>query len=237
MKKSVLFSSLVVLSGAAQASSLTELEKKWLSAGAPVLHYARALKLPLDIIVQPHRAPDHVPLAMGFDNGRCKLVFSMRDNDQAEAPLKNVPEEDHAVLIEAMTAHEIGHCWRYAKGAWRSLPAGFVESGQEQGDAELLEAAREMRETRREEGFADLVALAWTRRANPEHYRQVFAWLEKMRANPAVPHSHHDTRAWVRLAKDADVFPQASTPFEEARAPWNRGLVGDTDGRSSRSLP
>ncbi|HEU4851644.1 MAG TPA: hypothetical protein VFT37_05765 [Telluria sp.] len=227
MKKSILFSSLVLLSLAAQASSLTELEKKWLSAGAPVLQYARALKLPLDIVVQPQQAPDQVPIAMGFDNGRCKLVFSMRGNERAEAPLKDVPEPQHAVLIEAMTAHEIGHCWRYANGAWRSLPAGFVESGEQQGDAKLLAMAREMRETRREEGYADLVALAWTRRENPEHYGHVFAWLERMRANPAVSHSHHDTRAWVQLARDSAVFKQASTPFEEARAPWNRGLTSD----------
>lgn len=215
------------LSLAAQASSLTELEVKWLSAGKPVLEYARALKLPLDIIVQPQHAPGQVPLALGFENGRCKLVFSMRGNEEAEAPLKDVPESEHAVMIEAMTAHEIGHCWRYASGNWHSLPAGFVESGEERGRPELLAAAREMRETRREEGFADLVALAWTRHANPGDYDRVFAWLEQLRSNPVVPRSHHDTRAWVKLAKDASVFPRAPTPFEQARAPWNDGLVSE----------
>lgn len=226
MKKLILLS-LLPFTVAAQASSLTELEIKWLSAGKPVLEYARSLKLPLDIIVQPQQAPGQVPLAMGFEKGRCKLVFSMRGNDEAEATLDGVPEADHAVMIEAMTAHEIGHCWRYANGTWHSLPAGFVESGEERGKAELLAAAREMRETRREEGFADLVALAWTHRAHPAHYGRVFAWLEQLRADPVVPRSHHDTRAWVKLAKDASVFPQAGTPFEQARAPWNQGLVSE----------
>jgi ADP-ribose pyrophosphatase YjhB (NUDIX family) len=226
MKKLILLS-LLPLSLAAQASSLTELEIKWLSAGKPVLEYARAIKLPLDIIVQPQQAPGQVPLALGFENGRCKLVFSMRGNDDAETTLKDVPEADHALMIEAMTAHEIGHCWRYANGTWHSLPAGFVESGEERGRAELLAASREMRETRREEGFADLVALAWTRRAHPEHYGRVFAWLERMRADPVVPRSHHDTRAWVKLAKDGDVFRQAATPFDAARGPWNEGLVSE----------
>jgi hypothetical protein len=226
MKKLILLS-LLPFTFAAHASSLTELEVKWLSAGKPVLEYARALKLPLDIIVQPQQAPGQVPLAIGFENGRCKLVLSMRGNDEAEAPLRDVPEEEHAVMIEAMTAHEIGHCWRYANGTWHSLPSGFVESGEERGRAELLEAAREMRETRREEGFADLVALAWTRKAHPAHYGRVFTWLEQLRANPVVPRSHHDTRAWVRLARDGSVFPPAATPFEQARAPWNKGLVSD----------
>lgn len=226
MKKLILLS-LLPLPFAAQASSLTELEVKWLSAGKPVLEYARALNLPLDIIVQPKPVPGQVPLALGFENGRCKLVFTMRGNDEAEAPLQDVPESEHAVMIEAMTAHEIGHCWRYANGTWNSLPAGFVESGEERGRPELLAASREMREARREEGFADLVALAWTRRANPAHYGRVFAWIEQLRSNPVVPRSHHDTRAWVRLARDASVFPQAATPFEQARAPWNEGLVSD----------
>lgn len=225
--KNLILLALVPFSFAAHASSLTELEIKWLSAGKPVLEYAKAVKLPIDIIVQPQHAPGQVPLALGFENGRCKLVFSMRGNAEAEAPLKNVPESQHAVLIEAMTAHEIGHCWRYANGNWRSLPAGFVESGAQQGRAELLAAAREMRETRREEGFADLVALAWTRRANPGHYGRVFAWLAQLRANPVVPRSHHDTRAWVKLARDGAVFSPAATPFEQARGLWNEGLVSD----------
>ncbi|HEY1043687.1 MAG TPA: hypothetical protein VGE60_07490 [Telluria sp.] len=225
--KKLLLLSLLPWSLTAAASSLTELEVKWLSAGKPVLEYARAHKLPLDIIVQPQQAPGQVPLALGFENGRCKLVYSMRGNPEVEAPLKDVPESEHAVMIEAMTAHEIGHCWRYANGTWHSLPAGFVESGEERGREDLLAASRDMRETRREEGFADLVALAWIRHAHPAHYGRVFAWLEGVRANPVVPRSHHDTRAWVRLARDGDVFMHAATPFEQARAPWNAGLVSD----------
>lgn len=226
MKKLALLSSLLFLPLAVQSAPLTALEKKWLLAGSPVLEYARSVNLPLDIIVQPDEAPGHVPLAMGFANGRCKLVYTMRGNGDAEATLDNIPEADHDLLIEAMTAHEIGHCWRYANGAWHSLPAGFVESGNEHGSAELLAAARDMRNTRREEGFADLVALAWTRRAHPEHYARVHGWLEQLRANPVVPHSHHDTRAWVKIARDAAVFPQAAdTPFDAARKPWNTGLI------------
>jgi hypothetical protein len=42
-----------------------------------------------------------------------------------------------------------------------------------------------------------------------------------------VPGSHHDTRAWVRLAKDRSVFEAADTPFEQARAAWQKGLRSD----------
>jgi hypothetical protein len=42
-----------------------------------------------------------------------------------------------------------------------------------------------------------------------------------------VAGSHHDTRAWVRLARRPDVFADAATPFEQAQAVWRRGLEDD----------
>ena len=213
-------------SASASAAALTEMETRWLKAAGPVLAYSQRIKLPIDIIVQPVARPNDVPLAMGFQNGRCKLVLSMRGIPDAEKVLDNTPEALRTVLMEAMAAHEIGHCWRYAQGAWHALPHGFVESGaQHAGSAELIAESREMRENRREEGFADLVALAWTKRHHPASYDQVYAWLAALREHPPVSGSSHDTRAWVRLARDASIFKQAATPFDDARAAWSEGLL------------
>lgn len=212
------------------AAPLTDVEVRWIKAGAPVIAHARELKLPLDIIVQPQAGPNDVPLAMGFADGRCKLVLSMRGNPQAETILDGVPEPDRGVLIEAMTAHELAHCWRYAQGVWHALPAGFVEVGEEQAASEeLLEQARAMRETRREEGYADLAALAWTQARHPASYAQVHRWLAGVRAQQPVAHSAHDTRSWVRLAQNASVFDHnarvAAPVFEQVRALWQQGLL------------
>ena len=208
------------------AAELTPLEKRWLSAAGPVLAYSQQLKLPLDITVQPQPRPGDVPLAMGFDKGRCKLVMSLRNNPDAETVLAGIPEAEQGVLIEAMAAHEIAHCWRYAQGAWHVLPAGFVEVGEEvAADASLLAASKAMRETRREEGFADLVALAWTQRSNPDEYARVYRWLSGVRNKVAVPRSGHDTRAWVRLAADGAAFGKAEAPFDRAAALWREGLL------------
>ena len=216
---------------AAHASSrpeLTETEIKWLKAGAPVLAYAKEQKLPVDIVVQPQATAYHAPLAMGYVDGRCKLVLSMRGNAQAESALVDAAPALAPVLIEAMMAHELGHCWRYVQGAWHTLPAGFANAADDQDDdKERAEKRREMRDTRREEGLADLIGLAWTLKRHPELYAQVHAWLEKTRADQPVPGSHHDTRAWVRLAKDRSAFPAADTPFEQAWAVWQRGLGED----------
>jgi len=191
-----------------------------------VLAYSQQLKLPLDITVQPQPRPGDVPLAMGFDKGRCKLVMSLRNNPDAETVLAGIPEAEQGVLIEAMAAHEIAHCWRYAQGAWHALPAGFVEVGEEYAaDASLLAASKAMRETRREEGFADLVALAWTQRSNPDEYARVYRWLSGVRNKVAVPRSGHDTRAWVRLAADGAAFGKAEAPFDRAAALWREGLL------------
>ena len=229
----LLSSSTLLAAAAGAAASLTELETRWLHAGAPVLAYSQRMNLPVDIIVQPRARPGDVPMAIGFEGGRCKLVLSMRGNPDAEKILDSVPPAERGLLIEAMTAHEIGHCWRYVQGIWHALPNGFVEAGEERADsAALLAASKAMREMRREEGFADLVALAWVRQRHPQQYGRVHAWLEALRETPlatAAPgaRSGHDTRAYVRLARDASVFGAAGNPFEAASATWTQGLLND----------
>jgi len=211
---------------ALHAAELTALEQRWLKAAGPVLAYSQQLKLPLDITVQPQPRPNDVPLAMGFDNGRCKLVMSLRNNPDAETVLAGVPEAEQGPLIAAMAAHEIAHCWRRAQGNWHALPAGFVEVGEESAsDVSLLAASRAMRDTRREEGFADLAALAWTRQSNPDEYARVYRWLAGVRDKVAVPRSSHDTRAWVKLAGDGARFGKSGAPFEDADSLWRAGLL------------
>ena len=207
-------------------AALTDMETRWLKAAGPVLAYATSIDLPIDIIVQPQARSSDVPLAMGFMDGRCKLVLSMRGNPDAEKVLANVAHDQRAVLMEAMAAHEVAHCWRYVQGAWHKLPSGFVESGEVQAsDPSLVVAARRMRENRREEGFSDLVALAWTKRHHPDSYGQVYHWLRALRDKVDVPGSGHDTRAWVRLASNPAIFPGAATPFQDASDAWSQGLL------------
>ncbi|MGZ3236429.1 MAG: hypothetical protein ACXU8A_03545 [Burkholderiaceae bacterium] len=230
MWKRILFTVLCITSLHARAgATLTEIENKWLNAGWPVLVYAKGLKLPIDIIVQPQAKPGDVPFAMGFEDGRCKLVLSMRGNPTAESTLADIPPAQLNAVVEAMTAHEVGHCWRYVQGNWHALPAGFVEVGESvvSKSKELLLQWQEMRATRREEGFSDLVGLAWTLDHHPEQYEQVHAWFEKIRRNQPIAGSYHDTRVWISLAKDKSAFDAASTPFEQARMLWQKGLLSD----------
>ena len=212
---------------AASAGQLTDTETRWLQAGAPVLAYAKQeLKLPIDIVVQPETGPNDVPLAMGFADGRCKLVLTLRNNPQADEQLDNVAPSLRRAVIEAMTAHEVGHCYRYAHGTWHALPAGFVEAARESAATpELAELSRQLRDTRREEGFADLVALAWTQRSNSAQYQQVYGWL--MAVRQPVAHGSHNTRAWLALAARDAVFDSAHNPFEQARVLWGKGLLKD----------
>jgi ADP-ribose pyrophosphatase YjhB (NUDIX family) len=232
MLKQILTASLCLLVTCPPAhaeGSLTAQETRWLAAAGPVLAYSQGLKLPIDIIVQPQAAgPRDVPLAMGFDGQRCKLVLTMRGNAQAESILETVPEAERGLLVEVMTAHEVGHCWRYAQGVWHALPAGFVETAGENAVGEDTSAeVKAMRESRREEGFADLVALAWTARNHPDKYAQVYAWIASVRADQPLALNAHDTRAWVGLARDADAFDLTATPFEDVQALWCKGLLAD----------
>lgn len=203
------------------SSELTPLEMKWLRAGWPVLDYAAEQHLPIDIIVQPHAASGDVPFAMGVENGRCKLVLSMRGNADAESILTTLTPELQTLAIEAMTAHEVAHCWRYIHGMWHALPAGFVAT---QDNTELGSQLKAMRDTRLEEGFADLVGLAWTLREHPAHYAQIHAWFEQVRADQPIQGSFHDTRVWLQLAARAEAFGAGTTPFEQAQQLWIEGL-------------
>ncbi|MCP2009348.1 hypothetical protein [Duganella violaceipulchra] len=222
MIKRALFLLLLSSAGLASAAQLTDMETRWLTAGSAVLGYAKQeLKLPIDITVQPQARPTDVPLALGFQDGRCKLVLSMRGNANAEDVLAGVPAEQQALMIEAMVAHEIGHCWRYAQGVWHVLPAGFEEPSQP-----ALEQAQALRLTRREEGFADLVALAWTQHRHPQQYTAVAAWMRQVR-QPASAAGSHGTLAWLRLAPSGAAFNPAQPLFEQAASLWRQGLLRD----------
>lgn len=208
------------------AADLTALETRWLQAASPVLAYARSLDLPIDIVVQPQAGPNDVPMAMGYDGKRCKLVLTLRGKPDAEAILEQVAPERRALLIEAMAAHEIGHCWRYAQGAWHALPAGFVDTETVPlgAPADAARALREMREMRREEGFADLAALAWTARRHPQAYQEVRGWLTALRSGEAVAGGGHDTLAWIALARDPATFRGQAPVFDNIEGLWSAGL-------------
>lgn len=213
---------------AAADIELTTLEMKWLRAGWPVLSYAEQQQMPVDIVVQPE-ANGAAPLAASVADGRCQLVLSMRSGEgvggDVESILASLPVELHATAIEAMTAHELAHCWRYLNGMWHTVPANFVGEAAADARSERAALLQNMRQTRREEGFADLVGLAWTLRAHPQQYAAIHAWFEQVRAEQPMTGSFHDTRVWLRLAAQPSAFAPAATPFEQARQVWSRGLT------------
>lgn len=223
--KTVLSCLAALVSGAsASAADLTDTERRWLQGVWPVVVYARETKLPLDIVVQPQPTPGHAPLALAFVEGRCKLVFSMRGNSEAQATLDRLEPELLAPVLELMAAHELGHCRRHLDGAWHALPAGHVSRVPRTLDAELHGDYLAMQATRREEAYGDLVGLAWTARQHPQQYTRVHAWLTTERSKDLVPGSHHDTLAWVALARAAAAAP-SSTLFDGPAALWLAGLA------------
>lgn len=221
-------------SAAALASGepgLTAMETRWLQGAAPVIAWAEAQGMPLDIVVQPQDAPGLAPMALAFEAGRCQLVLSLRGNPLAAQALAEVPAALERPALALMAAHELGHCRRWLDGAWRGVPAGFqpADAAEPAGLAEALRPAwREMRDTRREEGYGDLVGLAWTADHQPQHYPALHAWLVAQRAAEPVG-GHHDTQAWLALAPRVTAFSApgpAVSLFERALPLWRAGLEG-----------
>jgi hypothetical protein len=207
----------------AWAIDLTDLEQKWLHAAWPVIVYAKAVNLPVDIIVQPEAKPTDVPMALGYDDGRCKLVLSLRGNPQAEASLAGTTPAQQQILIETMAAHEMGHCWRYVQGKWLSRSSGFNEVHNNAESARSIDELHDALEGQRsEEGFADLVGLAWVQQFHPERYQQIYAWMQALRNDQALMGGDHDTLAWVQLASDGKRFGKSSTLFEQATMLWRQ---------------
>ena len=180
--------------------------------------------MPVDVVVQPQDAPEAAPLALGFKDGRCKLVLSLRGNPEGEAAMQRLPAGLEEAALELMAAHELGHCRRYLDGVWFHLPAGFSAGQAPEGlSPELRRAYLSMKSTRREEGYGDLVALSWTALRHPADYAALHAWLTAERGRDLLPGSHHDTLAWLKLAKDPRALGSASM-FEAALPVWQAGL-------------
>jgi hypothetical protein len=204
---------------------LTPTEQAWLTAAIPVLAYARDQQLPLDIVVRPQATPGDTPLGMAFVEGRCKLVLAMRGNPEAQATLDRIEPGLLGPVVEAIAAHELGHCWRHLRNTWGTLPAGHRESsGLQRVTAEQAELLQDMWRTRREEAYADLVGLAWTLQHHPARYEAVHAWHVGLRAQQAVYTGPHDTRKWVSLARDRTAFRPVASVFEQVETLWEAGL-------------
>jgi hypothetical protein len=118
----------------------------------------------------------------------------------------------------------MAHCWRFMQGAWNSFPTGVNEPLPFAGTDKIAMQRRAMREVQSEEAYADLVALAWTQRQHPDQYKEVHAWLVRVRDEQPAEGSFHDTRAWLALAREANAFVDASTPFDQVQTLWVEGL-------------
>jgi hypothetical protein len=161
----------------------------------------------VDIVVQPQPAPGTAPLALAFLGGRCKLVFSMRENAMVQEQEERIEQDlgtgkaSLFAALELMAAHELfGHCARHVAGLWHAVPDGYVEI-LPRGIGDALQADfSEMRAARREEGYADLAALAWAHANRYPSHARLHAWLAAERSHDLIEGSHHDTLAWLQSA-------------------------------------
>lgn len=220
------------LSGApvCHAAELTATESRWLQGAWPVVEFARHSGLPLDVVVQPQPSPGAAPMAMAFVGGRCKLVLSMRHNREALQTLDRIDPELLDATLELMAAHELGHCRRYLDGAWYGWPSGFAAQTGAPVDAGLADAPVPLSAARMEEGYGDLVGLAWSQQRHPQLYARLWAWLVAERSNDRVAGADHDTLVWVQMAAP-DAALRSESIFDWAATRWATGVGDATDQR------
>jgi len=213
--------------GGAHGGSLSALERRWLSDIEPVLAFARATGYPLTVVVQPQPTPGLTPMGMAVEDGRCTLVLSMRGNPKVADLLDRVEPDLMNATLELMAAHELAHCQRHLDGRFASLPANFTaEQLPQNWSSEKPRACHHSSMVWREEGYSDLVGLAWTRLRHPALYARLHAWLVDLRSNDATRHSDHDTTMWLKLVQNGNVLADPAL-FANAEAIWARGLADE----------
>ena len=77
--------------------------------------------------------------------------------------------------------------------------------------------------------YGDLVALSWAAQRHAEQYAALHAGLSSERSRDLLPGSHHDTLAWIKLARDPRALGSAPSMFEAALPVWQRGLNIDEE--------
>jgi hypothetical protein len=213
---------------AAGESSLTVQETYWLQSALPVLTYAKEMGLPISITVQPQAAPEATPVALGMANGVCKLIFSMRGNEIVGTLLEGVPTGEQGFMIEAIIAHEIGHCWRHIRSKWNSVPDGYKEPAEKKGiRADLLVDIKAARVQQREEGYADLVALFWIKKNHPSAFAEVYEWLLNKREKTAAQsiYNTNNTTEFLKSVRGMMTIDTNETPFDRAQVVWEKILL------------
>ncbi len=224
MRKSLVVLLIGIFAGLdGQAVGLTPTELRWLQGAWPVLMYARDAGLPLDVVVQPQPAPGLPPVALAFIDGRCKFVLSLRDNPEVEATVARTDPLLMDAALELMAAHELGHCRRHVSGAWRAWPPALAAPGAADLPPQARAAYEEMQAVRREEAYGDLVGLAWIGQRRSALFERMHAWLVAERSHAHVAGGHHDTLAWVALARTAQSV-RGSDIFEPADLLFPQGL-------------
>lgn len=210
-----------------ETAALTAQEQRWVEAVWPVVEQAQRAGLPVDIVVQPQPAPGAAPMATAYIGRRCKLVFSLRENPLAPEQERRIEQglgpgrAAGAAALELMAAHELfGHCVRHVAEQWRAAPHGYADPVPADLATALHADYRAMRAQRREEGYADLAALAWARAQRAADYARLRDWLVRERGHDLVPGSSHDTLAWLQHARAG---------LRAAAEVWREVLLDESD--------
>ena len=159
--------------GPSVAADLSPTEMRWLRGGWPVVAYAQAAGMPLDIVVQPQPAG---AAAAGAGVHRRPLQAGAVDagNPDAEATLARIEPELLGPTLELMTAHELATAAATSTGPG-GVPAGFAHSEPAGLSDEQREAWEDMSARGAREGYGDLVGLAWTAEHHPQQYARLHA--------------------------------------------------------------
>ncbi|KAI1698399.1 hypothetical protein Ddc_19123 [Ditylenchus destructor] len=174
----------------AMAAGLTPLEQRWIAGMTPVLKQAKADAVPLDVVVAA---------AGRARRGAAGAGLSRRSLQAGAEPARQSRGRGHA----DPAAHRSGGRGTGADGRsrTRTLPplsgrrvvraaGGFAAARAPEGLSEDSQRAYlSMKSTRREEGYGDLVALAWTARRHPERYARCTAAERRAPARPAAGQS------------------------------------------------
>ena len=181
-------------------NELTPEENEYIEALTPLAEIAQEQGFKVRVAVVATKSSHLSRVFMTYKDGQCVFGINVRKNTAGLDPLSVKGGFDRKLMLRAVLAHEMGHCYHAALSA-RELSA----------DAFSIASAQE--DKHEGELRADLFALAWTAVYHPEDFSQTMAYFKAIRnlgtqqGFSVYPEPEELTRAWAYRAKEGNANP------------------------------
>lgn len=146
---------------ATHAAGLTQEESEYIEAFTPIAEKAQQQGIAIRVAIVGDASRKLSRIFMTFKDGKCVLGLNLRSNASFDPLNVEMLGVDRAQMLNAVLAHEMGHCFAMTAGAVTQLLV--------------------TQDTHADEVRADLFALAWVAVYTPQDFLPTMRYLKTLR--------------------------------------------------------